>query len=362
MIDNLLPYVKNVNYKYIAAKRRKSMKLRNKGIVKAMTMFAALIIMVTGLYGCGTGAAGTSDEDKKAASEGYDITAGASVDNPYTFTDDYGRSFTVTSHNRVAAMIGSFADIWTSAGGEIVAAANDTWTNFDLGLSESVVNIGGILNPNTELLIAAQPDFVIASCNTDSNIALMSTLENAGITVAYFDVSNFSQYLNMLDHCTMITGRRDLYKTNGEDVKAQIDEVKRSMGDNHPKVLFIRAAASSVKAKGSTGSVGGEMLADLGCINIADSDKSLLDDLSLEAIVAADPDYIFVTTQGNDTEAAMKNFDKLVSDNPAWSSLRAVKESRYYVLDKKLYNLKPNAQWGKAYKQLAEILNYGLTD
>ena len=190
----------------------------------------------------------------------------------------------------------------------------------------------------------------------------MSTLENAGITVAYFDVSNFSQYLNMLDHCTMITGRRDLYKTNGEDVKAQIDEVKSSMGDNHPKVLFIRAAASSVKAKGSTGSVGGEMLADLGCINIADSDKSLLDDLSLEAIVAADPDYIFVTTQGNDTEAAMKNFDKLVSDNPAWSSLRAVKESRYYVLDKKMYNLKPNAQWGKAYKQLADILNYGLTD
>ena len=108
----------------------------------------------------------------------------------------------------------------------------------------------------------------------------MSTLENAGITVAYFDVSNFSQYLNMLGHCTMITGRRDLYKTNGEDVKAQIEEVKSSMGDNHPKVLFIRAAASSVKAKGSTGSVGGEMLADLGCVNIADSDKRLLDDLS----------------------------------------------------------------------------------
>ena len=82
MIDNLLPYVKNVNYKYIAAKRRKTMKLRNKGIVKAMTMFAALIIMVTGLYGCGTSAASTSDKDKKTASEGYDIKAGASVDYP----------------------------------------------------------------------------------------------------------------------------------------------------------------------------------------------------------------------------------------------------------------------------------------
>ena len=101
---------------------------------------------------------------------------------------------------------------------------------------------------------------------------------------------------------------------------------------------------------------GGEILKDLGCVNIADSDTSLLDDLSLEAIVVADPDYIFVTTQGNDTDAAIRNIDKLLTSNPAWSSLTAVKQGRYYVLDKKLYNLKPNAKWGEAYKQLADIL------
>ena len=261
----------------------------------------------------------------------------------------------MTSHKRAAALIGSFADIWVSAGGSLVAAADDTWTNFDLELTDSVINLGSILNPNVELLIASQPDFVIASCNTEADIALMDTLENAGITVAYFDVSNFTQYLNMLDHCTMITGRRDLYKTNGEDVKQQIDEIKSTMGNNHPKVLFIRTAASS-KAKGSTGSVCGEMLSDLGCVNIADSDKSMLDDLSLEGIVAADPDYIFVTTQGNDTQAAMKSINNLLTDNAAWNSLRAVKEGKYYVLDKKLYNIKPNARWGTAYKQLADIL------
>ena len=262
----------------------------------------------------------------------------------------------MTSHKRAAALIGSFADIWVSAGGSLVAAANDTWTNFDLELTDSVINLGSVLNPNVELLIASQPDFVIASCNTEADIALMDTLENAGITVAYFDVSNFAQYLNMLDHCTMITGRRDLYKTNGEDVNQQIDEIKSTMGNNHPKVLFIRTAASSVKAKGSAGSVCGEMLSDLGCVNIADSDKSMLDDLSLESIVAADPDYIFVTTQGNDTQAAMKSINNLLTDNAAWNSLRAVKEGKYYVLDKKLYNIKPNARWGTAYKQLADIL------
>ena len=231
--------------------------LNKKRIVKALVSTAVLTIIVTGLYGCGAGSAKTAVSDSKVNSGEYDMTAGASVSNPYTFTDDYGREVTVTSHKRAAALIGSFADIWVSAGGSLVAAANDTWTNFDLELTDSVINLGSILNPNVELLIASQPDFVIASCNTEADIALMDTLENAGITVAYFDVSNFTQYLNMLDHCTMITGRRDLYKTNGEDVKQQIDEIKSTMGNNHPKVLFIRTAASSVKAKGSTGSVCG---------------------------------------------------------------------------------------------------------
>lgn len=325
---------------------------KTKKLMAVALLLSMLVLMVTG---CTDNTQSTGGTDVTTPlGETYEVTQGASESNPYEFTDDYGRKVKVTSYSRVAALIGSFADVWVSSGGELVAAANDTWTNFDLNLDSSVVNLGSIQNPNTELLIASQPDLVIASCNTDSNIQLMQVLESAGITVAYFDVSNFEQYLNMLDKCTNITGRRDLYKTNGLEVKEQIDEVKASMKES-PKVLFIRAAASSVKAKNSKGSVGGEILADLGCINVADSDTGLLEDLSLEAIVMSDPDYIFVTTQGNDTDAAMKNMDNLLISNPAWASLRAVKENRYYVLDKRLYNVKPNARWGEAYKQLADI-------
>ena len=42
--------------------------------------------------------------------------------------------------------------------------------------------------------------------------------------------------------------------------------------------------------------------------------------------------------------------------NPAWSTLTAVKEGRYYVMDQTLFNLKPDARWGEAYEQLADIL------
>ena len=94
----------------------------------------------------------------------------------------------------------------------------------------------------------------------------------------------------------------------------------------------------------------------MGCVNIADSDSSLLDDLSLEAIVKEDPDFIFVIIQGTNTEAALKNVDTLLKSNPVWNSLTAVKNNRYYVLDKSLYNFKPNERWGEAYQKLADIL------
>ena len=277
-----------------------------------------------------------------------------------TFKDALEREVTVSDPQRVAILLGSFTDVWYLAGGEVVATVKDAWTSFDLGLPESVVNVGSFLSPDLEQLLAAEPDFVIASAGSDAQIELLDTFESAGVNVAYFEVSDFNDYLDMLDICTKITGKRENYEKYGTEVGKRIEEVKREAdnkrGDLQPTVLFIRAAASSVKAKGSEGTVGGEILADLGCINIADSDGAILEDLSLEAIVTADPDYIFVTTQGEDTEAALAGVRELLMNSPAWAGLSAVKNGNYYEIEKELYNSKPNARWGEAYEKLAEII------
>ena len=94
----------------------------------------------------------------------------------------------------------------------------------------------------------------------------------------------------------------------------------------------------------------------LGCVNVADSETSLLEELSLEAILAADPDYIFVVLQGSDDTDARETLEKTLLSNPAWGSLRAVREGRFHTLEHSLYNLKPNARWGEAYEKLADIL------
>ena len=275
-----------------------------------------------------------------------------------TFTDDLGRTVTADRPERVAALIGSFADIWCLAGGKdvLVAAAGDTWTSFDLELDETVANLGAIKEPNLEVLFAAQPDLVLASCNTQANLELQSTFEQAGITVAYFDVQHFEDYLRMLKLCTELTGMPERYEENGTAVAAVVEEAIARQDGSAPTVLCIRATGSGCKVKGSQDNVLGEMLLDLGCVNIADSDSGLLENLSIEAIIAADPDYIFAVLQGADASRAQASLEAALLSNPAWENLHAVREGRFYTLDHALYNLKPNARWGEAYENLANIL------
>ena len=288
-------------------------------------------------------------------------SASAAQADSVTFTDDLGRTVTVDSPKRVAALIGSFADVWCIAGGKdtLVAAADDTWTQFDLDLDESVIDLGKVSEPSAETLLAAQPDFVLASTKTSADVELMPTLENAGIPTAYFDVSSFEDYLRMLEICTRITGCEDRYEQYGTLVQEQVDEaIASAQGKQGPTVLYLRATGSSCKVKNSQNTVLGEMLADLGCTNIADSDESLLETLSMEAILQADPECIFIVLQGSDQEKARQTLEKAVLSNPAWQQLRAVQQNKCYYMDQQLYNVKPNARWGEAYEGLAEIL-YG---
>ena len=323
---------------------------------------AALCLLL--LAGCGAASSGPASSAGGASAA---ATAPADSGAACTFTDDLGREVTLeAAPRRVAALTGSYADIWCTAGGRdtLVASASDAWTDFDLGLGEEVANIGGAMGVSVEELLAATPDLVLASTNIPSNQEMLPALEAAGVDVAFFSVDTFEDYLRMLEICTGLTGSPEAYQTYGEAVAEEIEAARAraaaALEEQGPeKVLYIRAAASVVKPKGSSGTVLGEMLADLGCINIADQDQSLLEDLSMEAILAADPDKILIVLQGADPEPAKAQLEGEVLSNPAWQQLTAVRESRVYYMDKDLYHLKPNARWGEAYDHLVEIL-YGV--
>ena len=160
----------------------------------------------------------------------------------------------------------------------------------------------------------------------------------------------------MLDICTQLTGCPERYTQYGTEVQAQVEQAVARQDGSAPRVLYVRASGSSCKVKNSQGSVLGEMLAAMGCVNIADSETGLLENLSMETILAEDPDHIFVVLQGSDTKKVEQTLEQSLLSNPAWDELTAVREGRYHVMDQRLYNVKPNARWGEAYEKLADIL------
>lgn len=320
-------------------------------------LFAALLTALL-LAGCATV---TTVERTTPGTAPQPVTAETAA-TTLTFTDDLDREVTVpVQPRRVAVLLGSYADVWCLAGGadSLVAAADDAWEDFDLPLGEDVANLGSLQEPNLEELIAAQPDLVIASSNTTSQVELRPSLEGLGIPTVYFGVNSFKDYLAMLEICTMITGQTENYQTYGLDVQAQVEAAKDQADGSAPTVLLLRSASTSCKVKNSKGTVLGEILADLGAVNIADSDTGLLEDLSMERILADDPDYIFVVFQGSDQAAAQKTLEAALTANPAWETLTAVQNGRYHLMEKELYHLKPNARWGEAYRKVADILYPG---
>ncbi|MBR6719406.1 MAG: ABC transporter substrate-binding protein [Clostridia bacterium] len=281
--------------------------------------------------------------------------------NYITFTDSLGRTVSVPEGTVDAAvLVGSLADIWRLSGGNILATAEDAWEDFNMDIPDAI-NLGTVKDPDLELILSSNPPLIIASSNTTSNLDLLPTLSHAGYTVAFFEINSFSDYLKMLKICTDITGRSDLYEKNGLMIKEKTDSVKadfskKEIPEAEKTYLLLRASSGLIKAKGSSSYVLGGMLKDLGYKNIADSNKTLLEDLSIESIIKEDPYRIFIVQMGDDAESAKENVNNMFYENSAWRSLTAVKEGRVHFMDKRLFSLKPNARWGESYEILTDIL------
>ncbi|MDL2238342.1 ABC transporter substrate-binding protein, partial [Christensenellaceae bacterium OttesenSCG-928-K19] len=135
------------------------------------------------------------------------------------------------------------------------------------------------------------------------------------------------------------------------DVDAVLEEIS---GNSGKTALFLRASSTDVKAKADDNAACA-ILHDLGVDNIAAGDDSLLESLSMEAIIERDPDYIFAVMMGGDADAEA-TLQSMLMANPAWKDLSAVQNGNFEILPKELFHYKPNADWGRAYEYLYECI------
>ena len=272
--------------------------------------------------------------------------------------DDRGVEIHVSAPETVVCLYGSYAEAWMQAGGMPAGVTDDAINERGLLLDENVQIIGTTKEPNLELIISLDPDLVIFSVDIANQLSAVEVLEGAGIPCAGFRVDAWQDYARMMEIFTTLTGRADLYDALIPPMQAEIEAViSETSGHDAPKVLLLRAFSSGVRAKAAD-NLAGIMLRDLGCENIAEGDDAILEELSLEAIIAADPDFIFISVMGGDEQAALDTVNAQLGDNPAWQALTAVQKGAVHVLPRDLFHYKPNSRWGESYAYLADIL-YG---
>ena len=304
--------------------------------------FIAAAVVAAMLTGCAAPAKQSETNDVSAQSQAAASSAPA---QEMTFTDALGYTVQLSGWDRVASLYGSFAETWVLAGGSLVGATVDAVEERGMELGDGVALLGSVKEPNLEEIIAADPDFLILSADIAAQVDMHDALTSAGIPHAYYRVDGVSDYLAMLEQFCQMTGREDLYEENGLAVQ----------DEPHPTVLLLRAFSSGAKAKGDD-NLAGVILRDLGAENLVEQHESLLEDVSLEEVIAADPDFIFVVTMGSSEEAALDYMEQNFESNPAWTELTAVQEDHYVLLPKELFHYKPNARWGESYAYLAKIL------
>lgn len=250
----------------------------------------------------------------------------------------------------VVALSKSVAELWTLSGGTIAGTTDDA---LELPGAENAVSVGTLTTASLEAILSVNPELVILTLDIPLHKTLNGNLKNLGIKTYIADVKSFGDYEKVMSDFTKLTGRKDLYQKNVVDVKAQIEKIKaQQKGKNNGTYYFVRVSAA--KNKVLKNHFGNEIFSDLGLKSIVEDD-SLLDELSVEELLAKNPDYIFVVMQGNEKKAAA-SFKSAYESNSVWKELKAVKNGKVIILPKELFNYKPNARWAEAYEIINEEL------
>ncbi len=296
-----------------------------------------LVLSVLTMVSC------ASNEEAVNTDESYAVVVD-STGNEISFSKKPERTIVLGS---------SLAEIWLTAGGELIATTDDAINRIEM--NEDVVSVGTHNEPNAEQILSLNPDLVIMTSKVGGQVDIEPVLSSAGVTVMFNDVSSFEDYLNTLKIYTSINQTEELYKTFGLDIEDSINYYIEQASTLEPKTgLFLRTSSAYLKALPSD-NFAVKIMEDMGIENIASSDNQILEDLSIESIIKEDPYYIFLVIMGSDEQAGMDMFNSYVESNPAWNTLTAVQEGRFIIVPKDLFHYKPNARWGEAYEYIYNI-------
>ena len=308
---------------------------------KIFTVLLLLLQMIT-LSGCGSQNTKETTVDSNAF---------------LTITDDAGRKVVLKNKpERVVSLSPSFLGMIEAVDGKVIGRATSKVGTIPESMKDAQ-EVGFTYNIDVERVVALKPDCVLALKGQHDKF--ITLLESNNIPVIEIDVRTYKEVQN----ASKLIGKVYGVQQKGEQAAAKLDneisKISEKIPKDEKKIVILHASAKNVTVE-LDGTIAGSAAKLLGFKNVAAGSTPLSGDpdktpYSLEELVKNDPELIFITSMG--TDAAIEN--RLRSDvqsNPAWNSLKSVRENKIIFLPEQLFLINPGLQYPKAVEYMAKTV------
>lgn len=306
---------------------------------------ATAILLLAAVLAAGCGMPPTRTAPGDGAQAGY-----------LTLTDDAGRSV-VLQHKpeRIVVLAPSFLDLLYAVGGK--AAGRPSSNSKAAALSpqmQDIPEVGLVYNINVEKVVALQPDLVIAMQGMHDK--LVPVLESNQLPVLVLQYKTYDDVFAKIGLFGDIAGTQEKAQALVRTMKDQLKQITDQLPAKTTKIAILHATSKSVSLE-LDNSIAGNTAKLLQLQNVAGSGGNGSDTTpySLEKLVESDPDIIFVVTMGNTAEI-QKTMRDDVENNPAWATLRAVRDKKVMFLPSELFLLNPGLRMPEAAHYMAKLV------
>ncbi len=271
---------------------------------------------------------------KKMMFLGSALLAGLALAAPIQIRDGLGRSVTVNAPaKRIVALSLTATEILIDIGANPIGRPSSA-THPDTALR--IPEVGSAYRPDLEKILGLRPDLLIGSVGTTAAAA-----RQLGALPMPLIVTPDSSLKDVYDTYTLfgkLTSREAYAQARLDFLKSKI---KRSLAKvpkvTKPKVLALLAAGGQVFSTTDETYIG-DLLEKAGANNVAKGTPSAdprqpgFVVLSLEQIVAANPDVIVAFRAVTATGAVAPSPIERLEQSAAWKNLNAVRNNRVHIL------------------------------
>ncbi len=225
-----------------------------------------------------------------------------------------------------------------------------TCTLLNEGKNIFELNKKNLINANPDLIISQETCEVCAAYTNQIKLALEILPKKPQLYS--MDPHNLKEILESVTQLGQILDKEEKAVQIVNSLQARIQKLQNLGNEKIPRVLAIEWIEPFFTA----GHWIPEMIEISGGINLISKIGEHSRRMSMDEIIASDPDVVILMPCGFDTARTISEYKSILKKNHAWNSLKSVKNDQIYAVDANSYFSKPSIRTIDGLEILAKII------